>query len=94
MQPPQAFPNANDLILDSEILLVDTNTGEQLPFGSLGKHKKNAFQTAEVCLFVFDCIYYNGEDLTKKYVRPEATQEICESQFIIICIDLFNTADR
>lgn len=69
-QPPQAFPNANDLILDSEILLVDTNTGEQLPFGSLGKHKKNAFQTAEVCLFVFDCIYYNGEDLTKKYVRP------------------------
>lgn len=62
----QAFPGASDLILDAEILLVDTQTGEMLPFGTLGKHKKTAFDAAEVCLFVFDCIYYNGEDLTKK----------------------------
>lgn len=64
---PKAFPTAADMILDSEILMVDTQTGEQLPFGTLGKHKKTAFDTAEVCLFVFDCIYLNGEDLTKKY---------------------------
>lgn len=57
------------MILDSEILMVDTETGEQLPFGTLGKHKKTAFDTAEVCLFVFDCIYLNGEDLTKKYTE-------------------------
>lgn len=63
---PKAFPDADDLILDSEILLVDTEKGDILPFGTLGVHKKAQFKSAEVCLFVFDIIYYNGEDLTKK----------------------------
>ncbi|XP_073971011.1 DNA ligase 3 isoform X2 [Rhodnius prolixus] len=36
---PQAFPHGKDLILDSEILMIDTTTGKPLPFGSLGKHK-------------------------------------------------------
>lgn len=52
------------MILDSEIILVDTVTGELLPFGSLGAHKKKEYANAEVCLFVFDCILFNGEDLT------------------------------
>lgn len=38
---PQAFPNANDLILDAEILMIDTKTGQPLPFGTLGIHKVN-----------------------------------------------------
>uniref|UniRef100_A0A2P2I0Z2 DNA ligase n=1 Tax=Hirondellea gigas TaxID=1518452 RepID=A0A2P2I0Z2_9CRUS len=63
---PQAFPHGNDLILDAEVLLVDTRTGDPLPFGTLGKHKKTEFQDAKVCLFVFDCIHYNGENLMKK----------------------------
>ncbi|KAJ6638894.1 DNA ligase 3 [Pseudolycoriella hygida] len=66
---PLAFPNVDDLILDSEIIVVDTTTGDLLPFGTLGKHKKTEFQTAEVCLFVFDCLLYNGEDCTKKTMR-------------------------
>jgi hypothetical protein len=36
---PQAFPHGTDLILDSEVLLVDVKTGKPLPFGSLGIHK-------------------------------------------------------
>jgi len=36
---PQAFPSGDDLILDAEVLLIDTNTGNPLPFGSLGVHK-------------------------------------------------------
>lgn len=36
---PQAFPGATDLILDSEILLMDTKTNKPLPFGTLGTHK-------------------------------------------------------
>jgi len=36
---PKAFPSGDDLILDAEVLLIDTNTGNPLPFGSLGKHK-------------------------------------------------------
>ncbi|XP_075148977.1 DNA ligase 3 [Haematobia irritans] len=61
---PKAFPGAGDMILDSEIILVDTKTGELLPFGSLGAHKKKEYPHAEVCLFVFDCILFKGEDLT------------------------------
>ncbi|GFG28746.1 hypothetical protein Cfor_02993 [Coptotermes formosanus] len=66
---PEAFPHGRDLILDSEVLLIDVKTGKPLPFGSLGIHKKNAFQDANVCLFVFDCIYYNGEVLLGKPVK-------------------------
>ncbi len=60
---PKAFPNANDLILDGEVLLYCSKTKKPLPFGSLGVHKKNAFKDATVCMFIFDCLYYNGEDL-------------------------------
>lgn len=66
---PKAFPHGKDLILDSEILMVDTKTGAPLPFGTLGVHKKNEFKDATVCLFVFDCIYYNGEVLTGKPIK-------------------------
>ncbi|CAH2222707.1 DNA ligase 3 isoform X1 [Pelobates cultripes] len=60
---PKAFPGGNSIILDTEVLLIDTNTGKPLPFGTLGVHKKAAFQDANVCLFVFDCIYFNGVSL-------------------------------
>ncbi|CAH1967261.1 unnamed protein product [Acanthoscelides obtectus] len=66
---PKAFPHGKDLILDSEILLINTNTGEPLPFGTLGVHKKSEFKDACVCLFVFDCIYYNGESLIHKTIK-------------------------
>ncbi|KAL2713181.1 DNA ligase 3 isoform X1 [Vespula squamosa] len=66
---PEAFPDGDDLILDSEILLIDNKTGKPLPFGSLGIHKKSKFKDANVCLFVFDCIYYNGEVLINKSVQ-------------------------
>ena len=32
---PKAFPNASSLILDAEVLMVDNNTGDPLPFGTL-----------------------------------------------------------
>uniref|UniRef100_G3SNT4 DNA ligase n=1 Tax=Loxodonta africana TaxID=9785 RepID=G3SNT4_LOXAF len=60
---PQAFPGGHSMILDSEVLLIDTSTGKPLPFGTLGVHKKAAFQEANVCLFVFDCIYFNDVSL-------------------------------
>lgn len=66
---PQAFPHGKDLILDSEILMIDTHTGNPLPFGSLGIHKKSKFKDANVCLFVFDCIYYNGQSLLQKPIK-------------------------
>lgn len=66
---PQAFPHAKDLILDSEVLMIDSTNGKPLPFGSLGVHKKQEFKNANVCLFVFDCIYFNGEILAQKTMK-------------------------
>lgn len=66
---PQAFPEGEDLILDAEVLMVDVKTGKPLPFGTLGIHKQSAFQDASVCLFVFDCLYYNGEVLMGLPIR-------------------------
>lgn len=40
---PEAFPDGDDLILDSEILMIDTTTGQPLPFGTLGVHKVRMF---------------------------------------------------
>ncbi|XP_060059943.1 DNA ligase 3 isoform X2 [Erinaceus europaeus] len=60
---PEAFPGGQSMILDSEVLLIDNKTGKPLPFGTLGVHKKAAFQDANVCLFVFDCIYFNDVSL-------------------------------
>lgn len=66
---PKAFPQGKDMILDSEILMVDTVTGDPLPFGTLGKHKKEKHSSAVTCLFIFDCLYFNGEDLTRKTLQ-------------------------
>ncbi|XP_045767687.1 DNA ligase 3 [Maniola jurtina] len=66
---PKAFPKGNDLILDAEVLMVDVNTGKPLPFGTLGKHKGSEFKDAHVCLYIFDCLYYNGEVLIDMPIR-------------------------
>ncbi|XP_051552047.1 DNA ligase 3-like isoform X1 [Myxocyprinus asiaticus] len=63
---PQAFPGGHSMILDAEVLLIDIRTSKPLPFGTLGVHKKAAFQDAQVGLFVFDCIYFNGISLMDK----------------------------
>ncbi|KYQ88738.1 BRCT domain-containing protein [Tieghemostelium lacteum] len=54
---------ADSIILDGEILLVDHKTNLPLPFGSLSMHKKNQFADADVCVFLFDILYLNGKSL-------------------------------
>ena len=61
-----ACPKGDALILDSEVLMVDTKTGKPLPFGTLGIHKKAKFSTATPCLFIFDILQFNGENLMHK----------------------------
>ena len=72
----QAMSGADQLILDGEILLYDTKNKCPLPFGTLGKHKKNEFKDATVCYFVFDCLFYNGESLMNKSMKER--REILE----------------
>ncbi|XP_063975698.1 DNA ligase 3 [Diachasmimorpha longicaudata] len=79
---PKAFPDGDDLILDSEILLIDMKTGQPLPFGTLGVHKKAQFKDAKVCIFVFDCMYYNGEVLMNKTMRER--REILNKRMTVI----------
>jgi len=43
--------------------MVDNKTGQPLPFGTLGIHKKQGYKDATPCLFVFDCLFYNGKSL-------------------------------
>nr|XP_028563139.1 DNA ligase 3 [Podarcis muralis]XP_028563140.1 DNA ligase 3 [Podarcis muralis]XP_028563141.1 DNA ligase 3 [Podarcis muralis]XP_028563142.1 DNA ligase 3 [Podarcis muralis]XP_028563143.1 DNA ligase 3 [Podarcis muralis] len=66
---PKAFPGGHSMILDAEVLLIDNKTAKPLPFGTLGVHKKAAFQDANVCLFVFDCIYFNDVSLMDRPLR-------------------------
>lgn len=70
---PKAFaPDVANCILDAEVLLVDRSKSghaAMLPFGSLGVHKKTKFASANVCLFVFDILWLNGESLLDKSLR-------------------------
>uniref|UniRef100_H2Z1K6 DNA ligase n=1 Tax=Ciona savignyi TaxID=51511 RepID=H2Z1K6_CIOSA len=70
---PDAFPEGHSMILDSEVLLVDVKTGNPLPFGTLGIHKKTKFTDANVCLFIFDILHFNGENLMGKSMKERRT---------------------
>ncbi len=37
---PKACPHGDSMIIDCEVLMMDTKTGKPLPFGTLGIHKK------------------------------------------------------
>lgn len=49
---PQAFPGGHSMILDAEVLLIDTKTSKPLPFGTLGVHKVRTLQPLYVLCFV------------------------------------------
>lgn len=53
---PQAFPGGHSMILDAEVLLIDTNTSKPLPFGTLGVHKVGA--KLHLYLFIYLSIYH------------------------------------
>ncbi|XP_014234355.1 DNA ligase 3 isoform X1 [Trichogramma pretiosum] len=79
---PKAFPSGDDLIIDAEILMIDTRNGQPLPFGTLGVHKKNEFKHANVCLFIFDIIFYNGESLLERTIKER--RKLLEEKMIQI----------
>jgi DNA ligase-3 len=60
---PLACPIAQSIILDAEVLMIDTTTDQLLPFGTLGVHKRKAFASAQPILVIFDILSLNGTDL-------------------------------
>ncbi|EFA78161.1 BRCT domain-containing protein [Heterostelium album PN500] len=73
---------ADSIILDGEILLMDTKTSKPLPFGTLGIHKKNGFTDATVCVFLFDILYLNGKSLIDLPISKR--REILESNVNVV----------
>jgi DNA ligase-3 len=76
---------AHSIILDGEILLMDTQTHNPLPFGTLGVHKKAAFASATVCVFVFDILFLEGVSLLDKPL--EQRRKILEKS-IQVCFQI------
>ena len=59
----------NDFILDSEIVAFNTEKNIILPFQVLMNRPKKGsdeIPTIQVCIFLFDLLYYNGESLISK----------------------------
>uniref|UniRef100_A0A2S2R6T2 DNA ligase n=1 Tax=Sipha flava TaxID=143950 RepID=A0A2S2R6T2_9HEMI len=78
---PKAFQHGEELILDCEVLMYDHKSNKPLPFGTLGIHKKSKFENANPCLFIFDCMYYNGVSLLDRSIverRKVLEQNITE----------------
>jgi len=62
----KAFPYANQLILDGELVLYCHVTKKPLPFGSLGINRMKSHSESNICFYVFDCLNMNGEILINK----------------------------
>ncbi len=62
----QALKHVNSVVLDAEVVMMDTVTHQPLPFGTLGKYKRRAHTQAVPCLLVFDVLYADGESLLNK----------------------------
>lgn len=65
-----ANPDIKSLILDTECVAWDLVNSKILPFQILSTRKRKDVQESDikvqVCLFVFDILYYNGESLIHK----------------------------
>ena len=55
--------SVSSVILDGEILLMDTVTKKPLPFAAMGKNKRVNYPNAVTCVFLFDILLYNGKSL-------------------------------
>ncbi len=66
---PAAFKRGS-AVLEGECVPVDINTGDLLPFQQVSHRRgrkyeiKSAMEDYPVVLFLFDCLYLDGEDLT------------------------------
>lgn len=63
----------SSFILEGEIVAVDQETGDLLPFQTLANRAKKNVEIGNikvnVCLFAFDLMYLNGQSLLDRYLR-------------------------
>lgn len=66
---PQAFPGGHSMILDAEVLLIDTKTSKPLPFGTLGVHKVRTLQPLHALCFVTQ-LFFSFSLLDQAFFYP------------------------
>ncbi|BEP18643.1 ATP-dependent DNA ligase [Pyrofollis japonicus] len=78
---------ANEAIVEGEIVAIDPETGELRPFQVLMRRRRKHdihlyLSEIPVAVFLFECVYANGEDLTMKPLprRRETLEKIIEQQ--------------
>ncbi len=71
-------------VLEGECVPVDVNTGEMLPFQTVSRRRGRKYELTSavedfpVMLFLFDCLYLNGKDLTQTpYTNRRKKLESC-----------------
>uniref|UniRef100_A0A3Q3B0W5 DNA ligase n=1 Tax=Kryptolebias marmoratus TaxID=37003 RepID=A0A3Q3B0W5_KRYMA len=68
---PQAFPGGHSMILDAEVLLIDTKSGKPLPFGTLGVHKVRTLRFPRSVTYVCFFPLFTSEPLLPSPLRNE-----------------------
>lgn len=76
-----AFQNVNDIIVDSELVLIDIRSGEIIPMCTC-ECKARDYANVDVCLVVFDCVYMDGVKLTNAPLKQR--RKILEENIIEI----------
>jgi DNA ligase-1 len=76
------YINADEVIIEGEIVAVDKESGDILPFQELMHRKRKndiheAVEEYPVNVYLFDLMYYNGEDYTLKPL-PERRKKLEE----------------
>jgi DNA ligase-1 len=78
---------ADEAIVEGEIVAIDPETGELRPFQVLMRRRRKHdihlyLSEIPVAVFLFECVYANGEDLTTKPLprRREILEKIIEQQ--------------
>ncbi|QHG62688.1 DNA ligase-like protein [Cetacean poxvirus 1] len=87
------------MILDSEIVVVCED--KILPFGTLGIHKKSEYKNSQVCVFIFDCLFFNDinvmnmpycerRKILKEYIIEIPNRVMLSECYTITCNDELN----
>ncbi|MDI6858905.1 MAG: ATP-dependent DNA ligase [Methanocellales archaeon] len=92
---------AKEAIVEGECVPVNVETGEMLPFQQISHRRgrkhgvREAVEEFPVILFLFDCLYVDGEDLTGEDLlnRRERLKEIVEESARVKISDLVVTDD-
>lgn len=76
-----------ECVIEGECVPVDINTGEMLPFQTVSRRRGrkhelgSAIEEIPVNLFLFDCLYLNGQDFTQTpYTNRRKMLESCISE--------------